>query len=77
MARKPTEFAEAEMDDEVEVVETETVVNDDFVNARIKGTWKMFWGRLIFDFEDGKKYRIPRDLFVYLKANGNIYDTMA
>lgn len=77
MARKPVEFAEIDTDDDVEVVETETVVNDDYVNARIKGTWKMFWGRMTFDFEDGKRYRIPRDLFNYLKANGNIYDTMA
>lgn len=80
MARKPNEsFAEFDPDaaPEAVVAEASTVVNDDTVNARVKGTWKMFWGRYVFDFKDGQRYRLPRDLFQYLKKNGNIYDTMA
>lgn len=77
MVRKAdARFAEVETDDDLEVTPG-IVINEDVVSARVKGTWKMFWGRLVFDFEDGKRYQIPRDLFVYLKNNGNIYDTMA
>lgn len=80
MAKKitTTHFAEAEEDQDGAVHDVEgVIVNDDTVSARVKGTWKMFWGRLVFDFEDGKRYRLPRDLFNYLKSHGNIYDTMA
>lgn len=80
MVRKAdAQFAEVatdEADDNLEVTPG-IVVNNDYVSARIKGTWKMFWGRLVFDFEDGKRYQIPRDLYMYLKSNGNIYDTLA
>ena len=72
-------FAEVEEDTvavEEEVVEAPTVVNDDLVSCRVKGTWTMYWGRSVFDFEDGKRYRLPRDLYGYLRANGNIYDTL-
>lgn len=73
-----TQFAEAEEDQDEVVQDTEgIVVNDDLVSARVKGTWTMYWGRDIFAFEDGKRYRLPRDLFNYLKTHGNIYDTMA
>jgi hypothetical protein len=65
------------VEDNVEVVESATVVNADLVNARVKGTWVMYWGKQVFDFKDGARYRLPRDLFQYLKKNGNIYDTMA
>lgn len=44
--------------------------------ARIKGTWKMYWGGSTFDFEDGKTFVIPSDLYDYLKAHENIYDTI-
>lgn len=83
MVRKtPTQFADLDGDTE-EVVEdviidtSPTVVNESLVTARVKGTWLMFWGSKSYDFKDGQRYRLPRDLFNYLKKNGNIYDTMA
>lgn len=75
-------FAEPEV---AEVVE-ETIVDDAPVvvapgapaqkKARIKGTWTMYWGGKPFNFEDGKTFTIPADLFDYLQAHGNIYDTL-
>ena len=44
--------------------------------ARVKGTWLMHWGRQSYDFEDGKTYTIPSELYDYLKAHQNIYDTI-
>lgn len=69
------EFAEDDTDDEV-VLEEETVVTHDLKSARVKGTWTMFWGSNRYDFEDGKRYRIPVDLFQYLKTRSCIYDTL-
>jgi len=82
MARKPvTNFAdfseEDESDDALVIEEPTTVATESTVSARVKGTWKMYWGSKVFDFKDGQRYRIPRDLFQYLKKHGNIYDTMA
>lgn len=82
MARKVIpQFADTEPDDDDTVeyhgAAESTVVTESTVTARVKGTWKMFWGNKSFDFKDGQRYRLPRDLFNYLKKNGNIYDTMA
>jgi hypothetical protein len=44
--------------------------------ARVKGTWTMYWSRETYNFEDGKTYTIPSDLYDYLKAHQNIYDTI-
>lgn len=79
MARKFAEFSDSDESGTPEaVIDSPTItINDDMVNARVKGTWKMFWGRSSYDFVDGQRYRLPRDLFSYLKKNGNIYDTMA
>ena len=44
--------------------------------ARIKGTWRMHWGTEVFDFEEGKTYSIPADLYNHLANHGNIYDTV-
>lgn len=81
MSRKTNpEFAEAVEDDDVVVYGDEPVIatspNADFINARVKGTWTMFWGKLRFEFVDGKRYKLPKDLFNYLRASGNIYDTL-
>jgi hypothetical protein len=74
-------FSEPEV---AEVVE-ETVVEEPVVvapgapatkKARIKGTWLMVWGPNRYNFEDGKTFTIPSDLYDYLKSNGNIYDTI-
>lgn len=68
---------DTEIDDDLEytpVVQVSTEGN--FINARVKGTWKMFWGSQSFDFVDGKRYKLPKDLYAYLRTNGNIYDTL-
>jgi hypothetical protein len=74
-------FAEVEgdleVDDDLEYTPVIEVTKDNnFINARIKGTWKMFWGSQSYDFVDGKRYKLPKDLYVYLRASGNIYDTL-
>lgn len=82
MPRKPTQsFVEVETDDDtVEEVSYEPHIissgGSDLINARVKGTWKMFWGRDSYDFTDGKRYKLPRDLYDYLRQSGNIYDTL-
>lgn len=82
--KKPAAFTEAVEEDSVveesEVVIEEPVVvvntDSDLVNARVKGTWLMFWGTSKYDFEDGKRYKLPKDLYSYLRSHGNIYDTL-
>lgn len=84
--KKPAAFVASVEETEDSVVETDEVVVDepvvvmtkdpDVVSARVKGTWKMFWGRDSYSFVDGKRYQLPRDLFNYLKNSGNIYDTL-
>lgn len=69
-------FADIVDDSENVEVSDEVVVNDDLVSARIKGTWTMQWGTSKWDFVDGKRYRIPRDLYQYLKQRSCIYDTL-
>lgn len=59
---------------EAEIVETET--RTDIVTARVKGSWTMFWGKTTWNFVDGQRFKLPRDLFDYLKRSGNIYDTL-
>lgn len=85
MARKTNpEFVEAVDDDEVvtygsPVVDEPVVAmaaDSNLVSARIKGTWRMHWGTAVYNFEDGKRYKIPKDLFSYLRSSGNIYDTL-
>jgi hypothetical protein len=59
-----------------EVVQEEpTIVAPATKNARVKGTWTMYYGTGRWDFVDGHRYDLPLDLFQYLKAAGNIYDT--
>lgn len=76
---QPAETQEEAQSDEAVIDEPITVSNNDsdFVKARVKGTWLMIWGKTKFDFQDGKTYKLPKDLFNYLRVNGNIYDTMA
>ena len=54
----------------------ETSLKSSEVSARVKGSWTMFWGQETWIFNDGHRYKLPRDLFEYLKKNGNIYDTL-
>ena len=75
------EFVDNSIDDDDEVIIDEPVtvlneVDDDFVTAKVKGTWVMFWGSKKFDFTDGRRYKLPKDLFQYLRKSGNIYDTL-
>lgn len=74
-------FAESEVAEVVEetVTEEPTVVAPGAPatkKARVKGTWLMHWGGAKFDFEDGKTYMLPADLYEYLKGHDNIYDTL-
>ena len=66
----------AEPDEDEVVANDEIVVTSDLKSARVKGTWTMYWGIEKYFFEDGKRYRLLADLFQYLKARGNIYDTL-
>jgi hypothetical protein len=44
--------------------------------GRVKGTWTMYWGTEKYEFEDGKVYVLPTDLYTYLRQNDSIYDTL-
>ena len=67
----------AEVDEETPAVEVQPLeVQADQVSGRVKGTWIMFWGTNSYDFKDGVRYNLPRDLYDYLKKSGNIYDTL-
>lgn len=67
----------AEVDEETPAVEVQPLeVQADQVSGRVKGTWLMFWGANSYDFKDGVRYNLPRDLYDYLKKSGNIYDTL-
>lgn len=60
--------------DEAEVLDPNT--KDDLVSAKVKGSWVMFWSQSSYSFVDGQRYKLPRELFNYLKKTGNIYDTL-
>lgn len=77
-AEQVEDQSENNSEDEVVVAEPVTVMSADsnYITARIKGTWKMFWGNESFDFVDGKRYKIPKDLYAYLLKSSNIYDTL-
>ena len=60
--------------DETEVLDPNS--KDDLVSARVKGSWVMFWSQSSYSFVDGQRYKLPRELFNYLKKTGNIYDTL-
>jgi hypothetical protein len=78
----PQVFVDESTDEDGEdsaVIEEPVVVmakDSDVVSARVKGTWKMYWGTQSFDFVDGKRYNLPKELFAYLRNSGNIYDTL-
>lgn len=60
--------------DEAEVLDPNT--KDELISARVKGSWVMFWSQSSYSFVDGQRYKLPRELFNYLKKTGNIYDTL-
>lgn len=71
-----SQFVEID-EEETPAVEVQPLeVQADQVSGRVKGTWIMFWGTNSYDFKDGVRYNLPRDLYEYLKKNGNIYDTL-
>ena len=74
--RNSNTFAEPVSEDEETVATPVPAPTSDLKRARIKGTWTMYWGAQIFNFETGKTYNIPADLFEHLKAHGNIFDTL-
>lgn len=74
--RNSNTFAEPVSDDEETVATPAPAASSGLKRARVKGTWTMYWGNKVFNFEDGKTYNIPVDLFEHLKKHGNIYDTL-
>jgi hypothetical protein len=76
MPRKTNQFAESVEDDETEVAIPVPEKESGFKQARIKGTWTMYWGGDMYNFVDGKTFNIPQELFDHLKNYGNIYDTL-
>lgn len=75
MVRQNKQFAEpVEEDTEIAVPVPEET--SDLTQARVKGTWTMYWGGSVYNFEDGKRFNIPKALYHYLRKNGNIYDTL-
>jgi len=85
MATKKTTISEVLIEAEDDVVEeapapapkaAPTIVAPTTKNAKIKGTWTMYYGNKRWDFVDGQRYDLPMDLFNYLKGSGNIYDTL-
>jgi len=79
---KTTQIAEVLIEEEVEEAKAPvsspepTIVAPTTKNAKIKGTWTMFWGKQKWDFIDGHRYDLPLDLYDYLRKAGNIYDTL-
>lgn len=70
-------FAEPVSSDDEEVIATPVPEEGSGLKrARVKGTWNMYWGHMIYNFEDGKTYNIPVGLYDHLKHYGNIYDTL-
>jgi hypothetical protein len=53
-----------------------TIVAPTTKNAKIKGTWTMYYGTGRWDFVDGRRYDLPLDLYNYLVKAGNVYDTL-
>jgi hypothetical protein len=75
MTKKTNQFAEPiEETEEIAVPVPEK--GSDLKQARIKGTWNMYWGGKVYNFVDGKTFNIPQELFNHLKNYGNIYDTL-
>lgn len=78
-SKNTTKIAEVLIEDETEApapVPQPTVVSPTTKNAKIKGTWTMYYGTGKWDFVDGHRYDLPLDLYEYLRKNGNIYDTL-
>jgi hypothetical protein len=78
-SKNTTKIAEVLIEDEVEApapAPQATIVSPTTKNAKIKGTWTMYYGTGKWDFVDGHRYDLPLDLYEYLRKNGNIYDTL-
>jgi len=76
MARKTKQFAEEVENNEIEIAIPVPTEGSNLVQARIKGTWKMYWGKEVYNFVDGKRFNVSKDLYDYLRKSGNIYDTL-
>lgn len=77
--KPPAEFVVQEDDDQVQIAfdaNDVIVVGKATKKARVKGTWHMVYGTFTEDFVDGQVYELPFEVFNYLRARGNIYDTM-
>lgn len=76
MVRKTKQFAEEVENNEVEIAVPVPAEDSNLIQARVKGTWKMYWGKEVYNFVDGKRFNISKDLYDYLRKSGNIYDTL-
>lgn len=79
MVRKNITTATQQFAEEIENVEIAVPVpveGSNLIQARIKGTWQMYWGQEVYNFVDGKRFNIPKGLHDYLRKSGNIYDTL-
>jgi hypothetical protein len=80
MAKTTSKIAEVLIEeDEVEAPAPKaepTIVAPTTKNAKIKGTWTMYYGTGRWDFVDGRRYDLPLDLYAYLVKAGNVYDTL-
>lgn len=76
MPRKSNDFAETVTEDDSVIATPAPTASSGLVQARIKGTWTMYYGNVVYNFIDGKSFNIPKDLYAYLKKNSNIYDTL-
>ena len=78
-SKNTTKIAEVLIEDEAEApapAPQATIVSPTTKNAKIKGTWTMYYGTGKWDFVDGHRYDLPLDLYEYLRKNNNIYDTL-
>ena len=75
-SRQSNIFAEPVSEEEEVVATPAPAPGSDMKRARVHGSWAMYWGNKVYNFEDGKTYTLPIDLFEHLKKHGNIYDTL-
>jgi len=76
MVRKTQQFAEAVENTETEIAIPVPAEGSNLIQARVKGTWKMYYGQEVYNFVDGKRYNLSKDMYDYLRKSGNIYDTL-
>tara|TARA_Y100000296_G_scaffold7210_1_gene8640 strand:- start:113 stop:364 length:252 start_codon:yes stop_codon:yes gene_type:complete len=77
VAPKKAQAKKAPVEEEVEVAEDAIVVSPETIRGRVKGTWRMNFAGVTWNFVDGDTYELPKGLYDYLRGHGNIYDTLS